>query len=160
MRSGTASYVRESTDFCIGAAAYPEDPSPAERIGYFKLKIDAGAEYGITQMLFDESIYSRFLRELSQAGISAPILPGFRVLRSKEAALKMAKRFKVSVASWMMDALPSETEGTEMERAAKVSDVFFEYVRRLRAAGAPGVHVFVLSDTADASSLISRLCSM
>ena len=80
---------RESTDFCIGAAVYPEFPDEAAReSSYFKLKVDAGAEYGITDMLSSmPEAYARYLDSFAASTASGcPILPGHaNLLKSQHA---------------------------------------------------------------------------
>ena len=144
----------EKTDFCIGAAVYPEHPDEKERLEFFRLKVKAGAEYAITQMLFDPEKYARFLDLCEKNNIEAPILPGTRILTHKKQALRMAERFEVGLSREILDALPEEkTDGYE-ENAV---EVFYKFTERLKALGAPGVHLFVLSDTELCQSLIKRL---
>jgi len=145
---------REATDFCIGAAAYPEHPDPRERVEFFKLKVEAGAEYGITQMLFDEDRYSEFIESLDKAGVRVPILPGSLILKSKEQAAKLAKRFQVSINQKWFDRLP---EKKDESRTQECIDLFLEYTERLKQKSAPGIHLFVLSDTQSCASLISAM---
>ena len=138
--------VKETTqtDFCIGAAAYPEHPDKEERLRFFKCKHDAGAEYGITQMLFDIDAYRRFVDDLGKNGIDIPIVPGTRILKNKDQARRMAARFAVSVPDSLMQRLP---EKDDPDADKKSLDAFLEYGRQLQEIGAPGVHLFVLSDT-------------
>lgn len=142
------------TEFCIGAAVYPEHHDTGERIEFFRKKVQAGAEYGITQMLFDVDIYARFLDELARGGVAVPIVPGVRILRSKKQALTMAKRFGVRVPQAWINALPDEASP---ESLAQCVDVFLKYVEGLKMAGAPGLHVFVLSDMLSATEVLRAL---
>lgn len=150
---GPKNLEKTKTDFCIGCAVYPEDPEP-QNIDYLKRKIDAGAEYAISQMLFDAEKYSRYLDLCHQAGINAPILPGTRVLKSRQQAERMAERFSVSVPTEMMDCLPDKDDP---DGAEKSLEVFLKYLEKLKGYGAPGVHLFVLSDTKISGDLIRRL---
>lgn len=135
---------RESTDFCIGAAIYPEHPDPKERLEFAKIKFEKGAEYGITQMLFDPEPYAELTNQLADHGITSPMLPGLRILRSKKQGEVMKSRFGCSVPDWYLNQLPEEHE-----RGVVNPDVigpFVELVERLQKLGAPGVHIFVLAD--------------
>ncbi len=144
----------EPTDFCIGAAAYPEHPDSHERIEFFKLKVQAGAQFGISDMLFDPGHYGRFIDGLGAAKCTVPILPGTRLLKSKAQADRIMKKFRVSVPSKIFDRLPEK----ESPDSAKISlDLFHQLVEDLRKVGAPGVHVYVIVDTVGATEAIKSL---
>ncbi len=143
----------EATDFCIGAAVYPEHPNEEERIRFFKLKVEAGAEYGITDMIFDPEAYGRFLELCAKNGVSVPILPGTRLLKTRAQARRMAERFRCSVPQDLLARLPEdENAGPDagIEALLTLSD-------RLKSYGAPGLHVYVISDTAGACAALRRL---
>ena len=138
-------HQQEATDFCIGAAVYPEHPDQKERVEFFKQKVSAGAEYGITQMVFDVDKYSEFLELCDKNNMAVPILPGTRILKSRKQAERMSKLFQVSVPENTIKALPEVYE--KEKHGDYVVDHFLTFVEKLKRAGAPGVHLFVLSDT-------------
>jgi methylenetetrahydrofolate reductase (NADPH) len=150
-RQGFATQNHLQTDFCIGAAAYPDEPNAKARIEHFYLKVQAGAEYGITQMIYDVDSYAKFLDDLAKKNSSVPILPGFRILKTKTQALKMRDRFQISMPQKLVDALPESEDSTQS------LEIFLKLIEDFRRAGAPGLHVFVLSDLALSSNLIQRL---
>lgn len=143
-RKGFKVEDREATDFCIGCAIYPEHPDKTERLEFAKIKFEKGAEYGITQMLFDPEPYAELKKELEQMNIHAPMLPGLRILRSKKQAEVMETRFGCSVPAWYTEQLPETHEKGVVN--PDVIKPFVELVERLQDLGAPGVHIFVLSD--------------
>jgi methylenetetrahydrofolate reductase (NADPH) len=154
-RAGPIPEAQEPTDFCIGAAVYPEHPDPDEGIAFVKRKIDAGAEYAITQMVFDADEYGRLLDRCEKRGIDIPILPGTRILRSRAQARRTAEKFGVSVPHGMLRALPSLSDPDAQARAL---DLFFTLAERLRRLGAPGIHIFV-TDTTAACEALAALAS-
>lgn len=151
---GPAHEEATPTEFCIGAAAYPEHPVESERFEFFALKARAGAEYGITDLLFDADAYARFLDGLGARGIDLPILPGTRLLRTRGQAERMMKKFKVRVPAALLERLP-ETDGPE---ALKIGlDAFLELSTRLKSRGAPGIHLYVIIDTEGACAALRAL---
>ncbi len=133
--------VSEKTDFCIGVACYPDHPDEHERMAFFERKARAGAEFGISQMLFDPESYARFVDKTCHLGV--PILPGTRLLRSQEQGLMISARFGVPLPSSYLKLLPEKESGSVPERTVAA---FLKLTERLRALGAPGVHLFVISD--------------
>lgn len=151
---GPPSTGSERTDFCIGAAAYPDCPDENDRIQFFKLKVEAGAEYGITDMLFDPDSYGRFMDLCEKHSIQVPILPGTRLLKTRTQATKMATKFKVKIPNSTLDALPETDHPDAIHQGL---EVFLKLSERLKALGAPGIHLYVISDTEGASFALRRL---
>lgn len=144
-RKGFSVKALEKTDFSIGAAVYPEHPDAKERKEFSRLKFEAGAQYGITQMLFNPDYYERLLEEMAIVGINAPILPGLRILKNKKQAQVMTQRFGCHVPEWYVKALPEDDKTVPVEQ---ILVPFYSLVEQLKKLSAPGVHLFILSDTA------------
>jgi len=72
--------IKESGDFCVGGACYPEvhpdSASKQEDIANLKKKVEAGCEYLTTQMFFDNNIFFNFMYRIREAGITVPVIPG------------------------------------------------------------------------------------
>lgn len=142
------------TDFCIGAAAYPDFPDAKNRIEYFALKVKAGAQFGITDMLFDPDSYGRFLDQCDKAGVRVPTLPGTRLLKSKPQALRMAQKFKAVIPESTLAMLP-EKDGPENQQIAL--DLLMQLAEKLKTLGAPGIHLYVIADTLGATNALQTL---
>lgn len=147
--SGPDPGKQEATDFCIGAAVYPEHPDPLERVEFFKRKVDAGADYAITDMIFDAEAFARFLEDCARAGLRGiPILPGTRVLKSKEQASRMMAKFKVKVPESVFNKLPSEQGGGISSVDPRFGlEECLKLVDKLKGYGASGAHIYVIADT-------------
>src|SRR6187402_2869661 len=82
--------IREGfrTNFCIGVAGYPEKhfeaPNLETDLSFLKAKVDAGAEYIITQMFFDNKKFFSFVQNCREAGINIPIIPGLKPISNKK----------------------------------------------------------------------------
>ncbi|MES2964317.1 MAG: methylenetetrahydrofolate reductase [Bdellovibrionota bacterium] len=153
-RPGFKSTERAKMDFCIGVACYPDHENPKERRDFYSQKVKAGAEFAITQMLFDADSYARFIDEAAKDGITIPVLPGTRMLKSREQAAKVGQRFGVPIPKSYLDRLP-ETDAQATPESTLAA--FAKFTEELRTRGAPGMHVFVLNDTELASQALTAL---
>jgi methylenetetrahydrofolate reductase (NADPH) len=107
-------------------------------------------------MLFDPESYARFLDLCAGGGIRVPILPGTRLLKSRTQARKMEQKFRVKVPAGTLAALP---ELDSPDSVARGVELFLELVDRLKRIGAPGIHLFVISDTTGAQAALKGLRS-
>lgn len=89
------------TNFCIGAAAYPEKhidaPSMESDLKHLKQKVDAGAEYIVTQMFFDNTKFFQFVKDCRAMGINVPIIPGLKILTTKKQATILPNIFHLEI---------------------------------------------------------------
>jgi methylenetetrahydrofolate reductase (NADPH) len=153
---GPAVQETVKTDFCIGAAAYPDFPDEEKKISYFKLKVQAGAQFGITDMLFDPDSYGRFLDLCEKNRAVVPLLPGTRFLKTRSQAIRMAEKFKVNIPSDVLNSL-EEVDGPDAIQ--KGLELFLKLTERLKVLGAPGIHLYVIADTFGACNALRRLAT-
>ncbi len=101
----------DPTRFCIGVAGYPEKhfeaPSISTDIRYLKMKIEAGAEYIVTQMFFDNSKFFGFIDKCREAGITVPIIPGIKPLTSRKQMSLLPKTFHIDLPDDLVKAVES-----------------------------------------------------
>ncbi|MCY4524370.1 MAG: methylenetetrahydrofolate reductase, partial [Halobacteriovoraceae bacterium] len=90
----------EPLDFCTGVAGYPEkhfeSPNIKFDLHWLKKKIDAGAQYIVTQMFFDNDHYFKFVELCRQEGINTPIIPGIKVLSSIKQLQSVPRNFYIN----------------------------------------------------------------
>jgi len=145
------------TEFSIGAAGYPEKhfeaPNLTADVARVKQKVDAGAEYIVTQMFFDNRHYFSFVEECRDQGIEVPIIPGLRILTSPRQLTSIPRSFHCEIPA----ELSREIEATP-QHARDIGIAWaVEQVRELVESGAPSVHFFVLGSSRSVDEVLTTL---
>jgi methylenetetrahydrofolate reductase (NADPH) len=133
-------------DFCIGTAGYPEKHFEAPNLDtdmqFLKAKVDAGADYIMTQMFFNNQKFFDFVKSCRAAGIEVPIIPGLKPLTNKKQLTVLPKVFHVDI--------PTEFS-TEVMKAKTDEDVeqigtewLIQQSKELKAFGVPVLHYYTL----------------
>ena len=148
------------TRFCIGVAGYPEKhfeaPNLAADIRWAKAKAEAGADYIVTQMFFDNRHYFAYVEACREAGITIPIIPGLKVLTTRAQLASLPRTFHVDVPQ----ALADEVEAVPADKVAAVgAEWAYQQTRDLLAGGAPAVHFYVMHNTKAISDVMQRLAA-
>lgn len=131
-------------DFCVGVAGYPEKhfeaPNIEQDLAYLKQKVDAGADYIVTQMFFDNRVYFNFVEKCRSLGITIPIIPGIKPINLKNQLTVLPKIFSIDI--------PQEL-ATELARcktnddAARVGTAWTIYqAKELVAHNVPSLHIY------------------
>jgi methylenetetrahydrofolate reductase (NADPH) len=148
----------QPSDFCIGAACYPEKhfgaPNLETEVRRAKEKIEAGADYLVTQMFFHNDHYFRFVERCRAAGITAPIIPGLKVLTTKKHLASIPSIFHCEIpndlAVGIEEAKPEHVIEVGAEWAAK-------QVEDLLSRGVPTVHFYVMASARPVKEVFKRL---
>ena len=136
--------VDNKSDFCIGVAGYPEkhleSPSLQSDLKRLKEKADAGADYVVTQMFFDNSKYFEFVEKARAMGITIPIIPGIKPIAVKKHMQLLPQVFRVDLPEDLISAIEKSTS------AAEVKAVGIEWAIQqsleLKQAGVPVLHYY------------------
>jgi methylenetetrahydrofolate reductase (NADPH) len=147
------------TAFCIGVAGYPEKhfeaPNMQTDLAFLKAKVDAGAEYIVTQMFFDNQKYFAFVKACRDAGINVPVIPGLKPITSKKQLNIIPRTFHVDI--------PEElsTEILKCKADADVEVVGQEWLlaqsKELKAAGVPVLHYYTLGKPNVIANVVKNL---
>ncbi len=147
------------TDFCIGIGGYPEKhfeaPNLQKDLRHAKEKVEAGGEYIVTQMFFDNQSYFRYVENCRAAGIDVPIIPGLKILTSKTHLTSLPRHFYVDIPEELAEQVEAAKDKREVQEvgiqwAVKQSEELLEY-------GVPAVHFYVMAQSRAVNDLMSRL---
>jgi len=144
-------------NFCVGVGGYPEKhveaPNFKTDIARLKAKVEAGADYVVSQMFFDNEYFLEYRRRCREAGITVPIIPGIKLIDSVRQLSSLPKHFHVTIP----DALVDEIH----ESPKHVREIGRAWGRRqvegLLAEGVECVHFYVMSDADGAVGIIRDL---
>ena len=149
----------ETTDrfFCIGVGAYPEKHFEAANIETdienLKRKVDAGADYIVTQMFFDNKVYYDFVERCRAAGITIPIIPGLKPLSTARQLSLLPEAFSIDIPV----ELTSEITKVQENKNA-VYQLGTEWCSKqckdLIAHGVPAVHFYTMGKSENISQIL------
>ncbi|WP_086475548.1 MULTISPECIES: methylenetetrahydrofolate reductase [NAD(P)H] [Arenibacter] len=146
-------------DFCIGVAGYPEKhmeaPSLESDLRRLKEKVDAGADYVVTQMFFDNSRYFQFVEAAREMGIEVPIIPGIKPIAVKRHMHILPQVFKIDLPQDLVDAVDGCTNN------AAVRQVGIEWAiqqsKELKEAGVPVLHYYSMGKSDNIKAIAEAL---
>lgn len=147
------------TNFCIGVAAYPEKHFEAvsleEDMRYLKQKVDAGADYIVTQMFFNNQHYFDFVEKCRAMDIHVPIIPGLKPLATARQLDILPEIFHLEIP----EALSSEVK--KCSNNAAIKQVGIEWAvqqgKELMQAGVPALHFYTMSKSDSVHAIASQL---
>ena len=133
--------------FCIGVGGYPEKHFEAANIetdiANLKKKVDAGADYIITQMFFDNKVYYDFVDKCRQAGINVPVIPGLKPLSTARQVSILPEAFSLNIPVELTDAIAKA--GDDKEAVYKIGTEWCAMqCKDLLAHGVPDVHFYTM----------------
>ena len=147
--------------FKVGCAAYPEGHpesfapgegrTPDRDIAFLMCKQENGADFAVTQLFFDDSVYFSFAEKARAAGVTIPLLPGIMPMTSA----KQNERFIALSGCSIPDSLRQAAAAENVEAAG--FHFALSQCRDLLAGGAPGVHLYTLNQSSLSGSLLAAL---
>lgn len=148
-----------STDFCVGVAAYPEKHYEAANldtdIQHLKEKVEAGADYIVTQMFFDNSQYFHFVKQLREAGITVPVIPGLKPISSQRQIDLLPRSFHIDIPQVLVCELNKTKNPLDAYQVG--IEWAIEQSRELLANGAPAIHYYTMAKTDNVRQIVKAV---
>jgi methylenetetrahydrofolate reductase (NADPH) len=149
----------DKTNFCIGISGYPEkhfeSPSLRTDMEYTKQKVEAGADYIVTQMFFNNEKYFDYVKACKEMGINVPVVPGLKPITKKYQLNSIPRLFFID--------LPDEfvKEVNKAKTDDDVKEVGIEWCikqsKELKAAGVPCLHYYTMGDAATIKRIVEAV---
>jgi methylenetetrahydrofolate reductase (NADPH) len=148
--------------FCLGAAAYPEG-HPETRdleadLRNLKTKVDAGADFLVTQLFFQNAAYEGFVARARAAGILAPVLPGIMPFTNVEQVERFTATCGATIPSRLQAAMEVRRSDPDAARDLGVAYASLQCQELLRR-GAPGIHFYTLNRSTSTRAIVAALRS-
>jgi len=146
-------------DFCIGVAGYPEKhleaPSLQSDLKRLKEKVEAGADYVVTQMFFDNKKYFEFVDAAKKIGIDVPIIPGIKPIAVKRHLQLLPQVFRIDLPQDLID----EVDACANNKAVRQVGVEWAIAqsKELKAAGVPVLHYYSMGKSDNVRAIAAAL---
>ncbi len=146
--------------FCVGAAAYPEGHVEtrdlARDLAHLKIKVDAGTDFLVTQLFFDNARYFGFVDRARAAGIAAPIIPGIMPFTNVEQVERFTAMCGASIPPPLRAAMEVRREDADGARELGVAYASLQCADLLRR-GAPAIHFYTLNRSPSTRAIVAAL---
>ena len=146
--------------FGIGASCHPEIHAEADSreadIAFLREKVEAGAEFLISQLFFDNDVYFEWLAEVREAGIGVPVIPGVLPIISRSGLHRFCSVCGANIPAELDEQLAALGGDEDAERAFGIAYASRQ-CEELLAAGVPGIHFFVLNRAASVKAILGAL---
>ncbi|MFH1195956.1 MAG: methylenetetrahydrofolate reductase [bacterium] len=145
-------------DFCIGISGYPEkhfeSPNVIQDIKFTKKKIDAGAGYIVTQMFYDNKNYFDFVNKCRELGITAPIIPGLKIITNQEQVTSIPRNFYIDLPSDLTEEILSSKPEHVMEIGVNWT---VKQVEELLNQKVPAIHFYIMQNSTPIKKAMAKL---
>ena len=153
-------FIRKNYSFCLGVAGYPEGhvecPDKAADLQNLKRKVDAGADFIVTQLFFDNRFFIEFLEQARAIGIQVPIIPGIMPIINAKQTKRFTKMCGASIPSGLLARLEENQEDT-----LAIGKIGVEHATRqceeLLKMGVPGIHFYTLNRSKATLDILQNL---
>ncbi len=147
------------TPFSYGVACYPEKheeaPNLETDLEWFKRKVELGAEYGVTQLFYDNAAYFRFVERARAAGISVPIIPAIKPLAKLSQLSNVPRTFHCDLPEPLAHEAMKCTTDEEVKQLGIEWGV--EQCKELIRSGVPSIHFYTVSAVESIAEIAKRI---
>jgi methylenetetrahydrofolate reductase (NADPH) len=152
--------LRADYDFAVGAACFPEThihaTSPEDDLRYLKEKVDAGVDFLITQLFFDNGLYYDFVDRARAIGIEVPIIPGIMPILGYGQIARFTSMCGATIPEHLLTELEARKDDAEATAEFGVSYATMQCAGLL-AHGAPGLHFYTMNRSPATRAILSAL---
>ncbi|MCX8525131.1 methylenetetrahydrofolate reductase [NAD(P)H] [Chryseobacterium formosus] len=149
----------DNNKFCIGVAGYPEKHMEAPSMNYdlkwLKQKVDAGADYIVTQMFFDNKKYIEFVTKAREMGITVPIIPGIKPIATKKHLKLLPQVFKIDLPEDLINAVESAKNNEAVKQIGV--EWAISQCRELLDFGVPVLHFYSMGKSDNIKKVAGEL---
>ena len=149
----------ENNKFCIGVAGYPEKHIEAPSMNYdlkwLKEKVDAGADYVVTQMFFDNKKFIDFVKSAREIGITVPIIPGIKPIATKKQLQLLPQVFKIDLPEDLISAVENAKDNSAVKQIGIEWTV--NQCRELLDFGVPVLHFYSMGKSDNVTKIAREL---
>ena len=152
--------LKERGDFCIGVACYPEvhpeSINQKDDLLHIKEKVDAGADFLTTQMVFDNNLFFNFMYKIREVGVTCPVIPGIMPITNAnqvERAIKLSGSFMPQRFKSLVDYFGNDPDAMKQAGIAYATDQIID----LYANGITNVHVYSMNKPDVAKAIMNNL---
>ena len=146
--------------FTVGVAGYPEKHADAESletdIAALKAKVDAGADFVITQLFFDNNLFFNYMELCREAGIIVPIIPGVKPISTIKHLNLLPETFQTHIPEVLKNEILNHADD-----ASAIQQIGSEWcvnqIKELKAAGMPVVHLYTMGRTESIAKIVSQI---
>ena len=144
------------TNFCIGVAGYPEKhfeaPNMRSDIHFLKKKVEAGADYIVTQMFFDNQQYFDFVNLCRENDITIPIIPGIKPMSTQKQLSLLPQRFYLNVPNLLVDEVLRCKTNTDVRQVGV--EWAIQQTKELIEFGVPCIHFYTMGKSDNVQQIV------
>ena len=146
------------TSFCIGVAGYPEkhfeSANMKSDIYFLKKKVEAGADYIVTQMFFDNQKYFEFVSMCRENNINIPIIPGLKPISTKKQLTLLPQRFNLNLPNLLVDEVLKCKDNDQVREVGE--EWSKQQVKELIENNVPCIHFYTMGKSISIQKIVSN----